>query len=71
MGIELNDEKREPPRTATRHLGFQIDLQHKVVSITQKHSAKILKFFKILYLFPTNSMPGTLKKRYDNLNTDL
>ena len=46
MGIELNDEKREPPRTATRHLGFQIDLRHKVVSITQKHSAKILKFFK-------------------------
>ena len=44
--MELNDEKREPPRAATRHLGFQIDLQQKIVSITQKHSGKILNFFK-------------------------
>ena len=44
--MELNDEKREPPRAATCHLGFQIDLQQKIVSITQKHSGKILNFFK-------------------------
>ena len=43
--MELN-KKREPLQAATRHLGFQIDLQQKIVSITQKHSGKILNFFK-------------------------
>ena len=41
LGIELNNKKREPPRSSTHHLGFQIDLQHKMVSITMKHRVKI------------------------------
>ena len=45
LGIELNNKKREPPRSSTRHLGFQIDLQHKMVSITMKHRVKVLSYF--------------------------
>ena len=45
LGIELNAGKREPPRTSTRHLGFQIDLRDKLVSITKKQKDKILGYF--------------------------
>ena len=45
LGIELNNNKRELPRSVTRHLGFQIDLEHKMVSITLKHKNRILAFF--------------------------
>ena len=45
LGIELNNKKREPPRSSTRHLGFQVDLQHKMVSITMKHRVKVLTYF--------------------------
>ena len=41
LGSELNNNKREPPRSSTRHLGLQIDLQHKMVSITMKHRVKL------------------------------
>ena len=30
---------------ATRHLGFKVDLQGKVVLISKKHREKILEFF--------------------------
>ena len=43
--MELNDDKRELPRTATRHLGFRVDLQGKFVLISRKHRGKILTFF--------------------------
>ena len=45
LGIELNDDKRELPRSSTRHLGFRIDLQAKFVMISRKHKSKILVFF--------------------------
>ena len=45
MGIELNDDKREPGMTSTRHLGFGVDLAEKMVSITCKHSRKIVAYF--------------------------
>ena len=45
LGIELNTHKREPCRTRTRHLGFTVDLTEKVVSITTKHSRKIVASF--------------------------
>lgn len=45
LGIELNEDKREVPRSATRHLGFQIDLKHKMVSLTIKHRRKVVSFF--------------------------
>ena len=45
LGIELNNNKRVPPLHATRHLGFWIDLHHKMVSVTAKHKWKILSFF--------------------------
>ena len=45
MGIQLNFEKREVPATRTRHLGFNIDLVRKTVTITEKHTRKILSFF--------------------------
>ena len=45
VGIELNLHKRVPCRTQTRHLGFQIDLTRKVVSITTKHSRRVVAFF--------------------------
>ena len=46
MGIELNANKREPPRNGTRHLGFYINLKEKVISVTQKQRQKIMVFFK-------------------------
>ena len=45
MGIELNNSKRELPASATRHLGFFIDLKRKAVMITQKHRRKITTYF--------------------------
>ena len=45
MGIELNDQKRELPRSKTRHLGFVIDLQNKRLSITGKHKRRVIAFF--------------------------
>ena len=45
LGIELNDAKRELPRTGTRHLGFHIDLREKMIRVTQKHKQKIMGFF--------------------------
>ena len=45
MGIELNSDKRQPPCTSTRHLGFTIDLKHKMISITLKHKRKIFNLF--------------------------
>ena len=41
----MNDDKREPVLTKTRHLGFFIDLGEKMVSVTRKHSQKIINFF--------------------------
>ena len=35
---------------ATRHLGFYIDLHHKMASITAKHKRKILSFFNRVIL---------------------
>lgn len=45
LGIELNEHKREPPRSSTRHLGFFIDLQKQDISITEKQKCKILGYF--------------------------
>ena len=45
LGIELNEDKRELPRSNTRHLGFQIDLHHKMVALTMKHRRRIISFF--------------------------
>ena len=50
LGIELNHEKRELPTRATRHLGFNINLHLKMVTITMKHRLKILNFFSRLML---------------------
>ena len=47
LGIELNDDKRELPRTSTRHLGFQIDLRNKIVSVTTKHRQRCISFFDL------------------------
>ena len=47
LGIELNDDKRELPRTSTRHLGFQIDLRNKIVSVTAKHRQRCISFFDL------------------------
>ena len=44
LGIELNVLKREPPRFATRHLGFFIDLKKKIVTVTNKHQRKVIAF---------------------------
>ena len=49
LGIELNHEKRELPRSTTRHLGFIIDLKHKMVTITMKHRRKVMPFSIISY----------------------
>ena len=46
LGIELNEDKREPPCTATRHLGFGINLKDKVISVTEKHKRKVTGYFK-------------------------
>ena len=45
LGIELNDDKRELPCTSTRHLGFQVDLRNKIVSITAEHKQRCIRFF--------------------------
>ena len=45
MGIELNHEKRELPRSHTRHLGFMVDLVKKAVFVTGKHKARVLTYF--------------------------
>ena len=45
MGIALNDDKREPGMTRTRHLGFGVDLAEKMISLTCKHSRKIVAYF--------------------------
>jgi len=47
LGIELNDDKRELPCTSTRHLGFQIDLRNKIVSVTAKHRQRCISFFDL------------------------
>ena len=45
LGIELNVPKRELPRSATRHLGFHIDLKKKILTVTDKHKRKVIAFF--------------------------
>ena len=45
MGIELNNEKRESPRSKTRHLGFLINLKNKKLAVTNKHKRKVLAYF--------------------------
>ena len=45
VGIELNIHKCEPCKTQKRHLGFQVDLTMKVVSITTKHSRRVVAYF--------------------------
>ena len=44
FGIELNQGKRELPSSATRHLGFDIDLRLRMVGITMKHRRRIISF---------------------------
>ena len=50
LGIELNHDKRKNPRSATRHLGFFIDLKHKMVAITIKHRRKVITYFNCVML---------------------
>ena len=50
LGIELNHGKRELPSSATRHLGFDIDLRLRMVGITMKHRRRIISFFDGLML---------------------
>ena len=45
LGMELNDDKREEPRSSTRHLGFSVDLKRKMVAVTAKHRRKVVSFF--------------------------
>ena len=45
LGIQLNNDKRELPASATRHLGFLVDLRRKTVLITVKHRRKITVYF--------------------------
>ena len=45
LGIELNSNKRESVRSVTRHLGFQVDLSEKVITVTTKHRRKVVAFF--------------------------
>ena len=45
LGIQLNHNKKEMPTSATRHLGFFIDLKRKAVSITRKHKRKMAVYF--------------------------
>ena len=54
LGIELNVGKREPALTATRHLGFLINLRQKVVSITKKHNRKVCTFFDRFFMTVRN-----------------
>ena len=46
----MNNEKRELPRTRTRHLGFIVDLEHKRLSITDKHRRKITALFNLFII---------------------
>ena len=41
----MNHGKREVASSATRHLGFKIDLIRKVASVTKKHRSRIIVFF--------------------------
>lgn len=41
----MNEDKREPVLTRTRHLGFCLDLTGKVLSVTEKHKRKIIAQF--------------------------
>ena len=50
VGIELNWDKRELPHSSTRHLGFRVDLNKKMVTITAKHKNRILKGFDHLLM---------------------
>ena len=43
------------PLHATRHLGFYLDLHHKMISVTAKHKWKILRFFNRVILSATNN----------------
>ena len=45
LGIELNEDKREPVQASTRHLGFFLDLTDKMLSVTEKHKRKIIAQF--------------------------
>ena len=45
LGIELNHDKREVLKSSTRHLGFFIDLDSKMITITSKHRVKVSQFF--------------------------
>ena len=45
LGVELNKDKREPVLTRTRHLGYFVDLSEKMLSVTNKHSRKIIDYF--------------------------
>ena len=45
LGIQLNHNKKELPISATRHLGFFIDLRRKAVSIIRKHKRKMAVYF--------------------------
>ena len=51
LGIELNSDKREPVLSETRHLGFSIDLREKMLSVTNKHSRRIIEFFNRFLMF--------------------
>ena len=46
----MNNEKRELPRTRTRHLGFIVDLELKRLSITDKHKRKITALFNLFLI---------------------
>ena len=41
----MNRDKREPVLSATRHLGFSLDLKEKVLSVTMRHTRKITAHF--------------------------
>ena len=41
----MNHDKRELPCSATRHLGFHIDLVRKAVCVTGKQQNKVVKYF--------------------------
>ena len=50
LGIELKHDKRELSSSATRHLGFDIDLRLRMVGITMKHRRRFISFFDGLML---------------------
>ena len=41
----MNHNKRVPVLTATRHLGFSMDLEAKMLSVTKRHHRKIIAHF--------------------------